>query len=85
MENVAALLIPALMGVLTVRALLRPVGLVCKTVICAGSGFLCLWLLNTVSGYTGLALPVNAVTVALAGVLGVPGIGLIALLELLAA
>lgn len=85
MENFVTLLIPALLGVLMVRTLLLPVRLACKAAVYAGSGFLCLWLLNSVSWYTGLTLPVNAVTVGLAGVLGVPGIGLIALLEVLSA
>ena len=43
-----------------------------------------LWLLNAVSGYTGIFLPVNAVTSAIAGFLGLPGIALIALLEVAA-
>lgn len=71
------------MGVLIARVLLMPIRLAWKTALYAGSGFLCLWLLNMTSGITGLLLPVNAVTVLLAGVLGVPGIGLIALLEIL--
>jgi hypothetical protein len=36
-----------------------------------------------VSSFTGLMLPINAVTVLLAGTLGAPGIALIVLLELL--
>lgn len=83
MEDFVVLLIPALLGVLMVRTLLMPLRLIWKPVIHAGCGFLCLWLINAVSGFTGLVLPVNAVTVALAGVLGVPGIGIIVLLEVL--
>ena len=83
MENFVALLIPAFLGVMLVRALLMPIRLAWKVGLHAAGGFLCLWLLNTVSGFTGLMLPINAVTVAIAGFLGVPGIGLIALLEAL--
>ena len=54
-----------------------------KLAIHAGCGFLCLWLLNTVSPYSGIVFPVNAVTVLIAGVLGLPGIGLMALLALM--
>lgn len=85
MENIVALLVPALLSLLLIRSLLMPIRLLWKTAIYAGSGFACLWLLNTVSGFTGLTLPINAATVLLAGVLGVPGIGLIALLEVLTA
>lgn len=84
MENIAALLLPALLAVLLVRMLLRPAGLALKLAAHALGGFLCLWVLNTVSGFTGLCLPVNAVTVASAGFLGLPGIALVVLLELAA-
>jgi inhibitor of the pro-sigma K processing machinery len=66
------------------RLLALPLQLFAKLVIHSGCGFLCLWLLNTTSAFTGVYLPVNAVTVFIAGFLGLPGIGLIALLELAA-
>lgn len=82
METFVTLAIPALLGVLLVRVMLLPLQAVYKTGIHAGCGFLCLWLLNTVSGFTGIYLPINAVTVLIAGFGGVPGIGILALLEL---
>ncbi len=81
MENFVILLIPALLAVLLIRLLLLPMKLICRLALHSGCGFLCLWILNTVSGFTGLYLPINAVTVAIAGVLGLPGMGIIALLE----
>ena len=83
MENLVTLMIPAVMGILLLRALVMPIRLAWKMGLYVGSGLLCLWLLNLTSGITGLLLPVNAVTVLLAGILGVPGIGLVALLEVL--
>ena len=84
MENFVTLMIPLLLAVFLVRMLLLPMKLACKLVIHSGCGFFCLWLLNSVSGFTGIYLPVNAITVAIAGFLGLPGIGLIALLEMAA-
>ena len=84
MENFVVLLIPALLAVFLIRLLLMPLRLIFKLLIHSGCGFLCLWLLNTVSGFTGIYLPINAVTSAIAGFLGIPGIGIIALLEVLA-
>lgn len=81
MENFVLLLIPALLAALLVRLLLMPLRLIFKLLLHSGCGFLCLWLLNTVSGFTGVYLPINAVTAAIAGFLGIPGIGIIALLE----
>jgi len=83
MEKFVTLLIPALVAVLLVRLLLLPLRLALKIGVHCGCGFLCLWLLNTVSGFTGIAFPMNAVTVLTAGVLGLPGIGLLAVLAVL--
>lgn len=81
MENFAALLIPALLATVLVRLLILPLRTGFRLLLHSGSGFLCLWLLNTVSGYTGITLPLNAVTVLTAGFGGLPGIGLLTLLE----
>lgn len=82
MENFAVLLIPVLVGALLLRLIALPLRLLAKLGLHALCGFLCLWLLNSVSGFTGVYFPVNMVTVLLAGILGVPGIALMALLQL---
>lgn len=82
MENFVTLLIPVLLSIFLIRMLILPMKLIFKLGIHSACGFLCLWLLNLVSGYTGICLPINAVTAAIAGILGLPGIGLIALLEI---
>ena len=84
MEEITALIIPALLAVFLVRMLLLPMKLIFRVAIHSGCGFLCLWLLNTVSGFTGIAFPINAATVLIAGALGLPGIGLLAVLGVLA-
>lgn len=84
MEKFVALLIPALTAVLLVRLLLMPMKLAFKVGIHSGCGFLCLWLLNSVASFTGVYFPINAVTVLIAGFLGLPGIGAMALLAVLA-
>lgn len=83
MEKFVTLLIPALGAVLLVRLLLIPMKFLFRVGIHSGCGFLCLWLLNSISGFTGILFPINAITVLTAGVLGVPGIALLALLEVL--
>lgn len=83
MENFVTLLIPALVGCLLVRMLLLPMRLAAKVAIHCACGFLCLWLLNTASTLTGISFPMNAVTVLTAGILGLPGIGLLALLAVM--
>ena len=83
MENFVTLAIPALLSILLVRTLLLPMKAMFKVALYSAGGFACLWLLNTVSGFTGIAFPINAATVLIAGFGGVPGMGLIALLATL--
>ena len=83
MEKFVALLIPALLAVILIRLLLLPVKWIFKIGIHSGCGFVCLWLLNTIAPFTGIAFPMNAVTVLTAGTLGLPGIGLMAVLAVL--
>ena len=83
MENFVTILIPVLLGIVLIRALLLPMKLILKLALHSGCGFLCLWLLNTVSGFSGIVFPMNAVTVLTAGILGLPGIGILAVLAVL--
>lgn len=83
METWIALLISALLALVLVRLLLLPLRSILKLAVHSGCGFLCLWLLNTVSGFTGIAFPMNAVTILVAGILGLPGIGLLAVLAVI--
>ena len=83
METWITLLIPALLALVLVRLLLLPLRSMLKLAIHSCCGFLCLWLLNTVSGFTGIAFPMNAVTILIAGILGLPGIGLLAVLAVI--
>lgn len=83
MEKFAVLLIPALLGVILLRLVMLPMKWGLRLALHGGSGFLCLWLLNTVSGFTGILLPINAVTVLVSGFLGLPGVSLLAVLEML--
>ena len=83
MELIVTALIPALLGILAIRLMVMPMQWVFRLLIHALGGFLCLWILNTVSGYTGVYIPMNAVTAAVAGFGGIPGIGLLAFIEVL--
>ena len=83
MEKIATFALLAFLTILLIRTLMMPIKLGAKIGLHSGCGFLCLWVLNTVSGITGVYLPINAVTVLISGFLGLPGLGLIAGLELL--
>lgn len=83
METFVTLLIPAILAVVLIRLLLMPLKLGFKIAIHCACGFVCLWLLNSVAGFTGIFFPINAVTVLVSGVLGLPGIAILAVLAVL--
>ena len=75
-------IVPLLLAAFLLRLASLPLTFAGKILPRAAAGFLCLIILNRVSGITGLYLPVNGVTVLLAGTLVLPGIGILAALEL---
>ena len=77
------MLMLALLVLGLVRLLIKPLTFAARLLLHSGCGFFCLWLLNTTAFFTGIHLPMNAVTVLTAGILGLPGIGAIALLTVL--
>lgn len=83
MEKLVLPLIPALLGVTLLRVFLAPVRVWVKAAAHSACGFVCLWLLRAVTPFTGVAIPINPVTVLAAGFGGLPGMGALVLLELL--
>ena len=83
MENFVTILVPVLLLFVLIRVMLLPIKLVWKLLINSACGFICLWLLNWISGFTGVYFPINLVTAAIAGFLGLPGIGLLALEQMI--
>ena len=83
MENLVSFALPALLCLITFRLLYTPAKWLLRLCIQGTCGLVCLWLLNTTSGFTGLTLPINAATVLLSGALGIPGTALVVLLEVI--
>lgn len=81
MEKFATLVIPVILLLVVLRIIALPIRWFWKLSINSACGFLCLWLLNSLAAFTGLYFPINAVTVIVAGFLGLPGIGALALVQ----
>ena len=81
MENFVLLILPVVLVFLFLRMMVLPIRLFWKITINSLGGFACLWLLNSISGFTGIWFPINAVTALTAGFLGLPGIVLLALVQ----
>lgn len=82
MEDFATLIIPVFLLFALLRLMMLPLKWGVKIFLNSACGFLCLWLLNSVAGFTGLFFPINYATVLVAGFLGLPGIGVLALVQL---
>lgn len=83
MENFLTILIPAALAFGFLRLCAAQIKWFWKIGINSLAGFLCLWLLNLISGFTGLFFPINFVTALIAGFLGIPGIILLAVVQVL--
>ena len=78
MENILSVIVPVFLIFVLLRIIAAPVRLGVKILINSACGFICLWLLNWISGFTGIFFPINPVTILIAGFLGLPGIALLA-------
>ena len=74
MESILAIVVPVVLAILALKLLLTPMKIIWKLALNSLSGFICLWLLNLVSGITGIVFEINFITTLLVGFLGVPGI-----------
>ena len=83
MENILALIIPIIIGILIFKFLFSQAKLIWKIAVNSLSGFACLWLLNLISAYTGIVFEINFVTALLVGFLGIPGIILLVIGQML--
>lgn len=83
MEQFLTLLITVVVVYGFIRLCMAPIGLIWKVGVNALAGFLSLWLLNLISGFTGILFPINAVTSIIAGFLGLPGIAVLAVLQMM--
>lgn len=73
--------IPLVALYLVIKILLKPIKWVFKLLINTSLGFACLFLLNMISGTTGIIFELNLMSAALVGILGVPGIVVLVVLH----
>ena len=77
MESILAIVVPVVLAILALKLLLTPMKIIWKLALNSLSGFICLWLLNLVSGITGIVFEINLLTTLIVGFLGIPGIVLL--------
>lgn len=80
-EKIALGLTLLFLVVVCLRLFAAPLKLALKVVFNSALGFGALWLLNLTTTVTGLSLGLNIFNPAVIGILGVPGFGLLLLVQ----
>lgn len=80
-EKIALGLTLLFLVVVCLRLFAAPLRLALKVVFNSALGFGALWLLNLTTAVTGLSLGLNIFNAAVIGILGVPGLGLLLLVQ----
>ena len=80
-EKIALGLTLLFLVVVCLRLFAAPLKLALKVVFNSALGFGALWLLNLTTTVTGLSLGLNIFSAAVIGILGVPGFGLLLLVQ----
>lgn len=82
MVNYVSIFVTALLLCLLIRLITLPIKWFWKLLLNSLCGFLCLWLMNSIAGFTGIRFPINYITAVIAGFLGLPGIVFLALAQM---
>lgn len=82
MEQLIAVLIPVLLLAIVIKVLTTPIKWIFKLLCHAAMGFVCLFLLNQFTVYTGITFELTPVTCLVSGIGGVPGVVVLALMQL---
>ncbi len=77
--SIAVVLVAAF---LFIKLLSTPMKWIMKLLINTASGFVSLFLLNLLSGYTGIVFELNFISSAIVGILGLPGVALLLVVKL---
>ena len=80
-EKCALGLVLLFLLVACLRLLRQPLKLALRVLVNSAPGFCAVWLLNTTTAVTGLSLGLNVFNALTIGILGVPGLGLLLLLQ----
>ena len=80
-EKIALGLVLLFLVVMCLRLFAAPLKLALKVLLNSALGFGAVWLLNLTTAVTGLALGLNLFNAVIIGILGIPGFGLLLLVQ----
>lgn len=73
-SQIISITVPILLLALVLTILTKPIKFIFKLLINTGLGFVCLFVLNMLSGSTGIVFETNVITASIVGILGIPGV-----------
>ncbi len=80
-EKIALGLVLLFLVVVCLRLFAAPLKLALKVLLNSALGFGAVWLLNLTTAVTGLSLGLNLFNAVIIGILGIPGFGLLLLVQ----
>lgn len=81
MAEIISIVAIVVLAYLFIKIITAPMRLIFKVLFNAACGFVCLFLLNLLSDYTGIVFELSFVSAAIVGFLGLPGIVLLLVLQ----
>ena len=81
LESYAIYIFIAIAGFTAIKLFSIPVRWIVKLLLNTAFGFLLLFLFNSIRTYTGISLGFNLVNASVIGIFGIPGFGLLLLLQ----
>lgn len=84
LHTMGVIIIVAILALPLLIILRKPIKIVLKLVLNTVAGFIALFVLNWLGSFIGITMAINWINAVIVGVLGVPGVALILLLQWLA-
>ena len=81
LESISTFVIAGIVIFLSVTIFLRPIGCLLRLLVNAIGGFVMLFALNYLGQFIGISLGLNWFNALIVGILGLPGVGLLLILQ----
>jgi len=81
LETIGIVIIAGILILLGVTLFLKPIRLLLRLLVNTIAGFFALFVLNYIGGLFGVTLGINLFNAVIVGIFGLPGVGLLLLLQ----
>ena len=83
MQDIITIAVAVIAVIVLIKILSAPIKLIFKLLLNAALGFLLLFVFNTIASLFGFSVNITWISCLVAGVLGIPGVLILVLLEIL--